>query len=66
MLMNFSRIDMPLPEPYISQDEIDMLVEMDRIDGIKHKLSEYERRFLNDTALSELCSSANESLSKQF
>lgn len=49
MLFNFSRIDMPLPEPYISQDEIDMLVEMDRIDGTKHKLSEQERRFSDAT-----------------
>lgn len=59
MLINFSRIDMPLPNPYISQDETDILLEMDRIDGIKHKFSEYERRFLNDTALSKLCSSAD-------
>lgn len=66
MLFNFSRIDMPLPEPYLWQDEIDILVEMDRIDGVKHKLSEQERRFLNDTTLSELCSSADESLSEQF
>lgn len=49
MLMNFSRIDMPLPQPYISQDEIDMLVEMDRIDGVKHELTKQERRFLDAT-----------------
>lgn len=51
MLMNFSAIAMPLPYPYVSQDEIDMLVEMDRIDGVKHKLSEQERRF-SDVVLS--------------
>lgn len=49
MLMNFSPIAMPLPYPYVSQDEIDMLVEMDRIDGVKHKLNEQERRFSDAT-----------------
>lgn len=49
MLFNFSRMGMPFPEPYISQDEIDMLVEMDRIDGVKHKLNEQERRFSDAT-----------------
>lgn len=49
MLFNFSRVDIQLPETYISQDEIDMLVEMYRIDGVKHKLSEQERRFSDAT-----------------
>lgn len=49
MLFNFNRIDIPLPEPYILQDKIDMLVKMDRLDGAKHKLSEQERRFSDAT-----------------
>ena len=50
MLMNFSPIAMPLPYPYVSQDEIDILVETDRIDDVKHTLAEIERRF-SDAAL---------------
>lgn len=49
MLINFSSMAVPLPEPYISQDERDILVEMDRIDDVKHKLIEHERRFFNAT-----------------
>lgn len=49
MLMNFSWIDTPMPDPYLSQDEIDMLVEIDRINDVKHQLTEHERRFLNAT-----------------
>ncbi len=52
MLMNFSPISAPLPMPYISQDETDILFEIDRLDGIKHKLTETERRF-SDAALSK-------------
>lgn len=50
MLMNFSPIVMPLPQPYISQDETDILLEIDRINGVKHELTEQERRF-SDAAL---------------
>lgn len=49
-MINFSPISMPFPSSYISQDEIDILLEMDRIDGIKHKLTEQERSF-SDAAL---------------
>ena len=66
MLMNFSPALNPLTNPYISQDEVNILLEIKRIDDSIRKIAEYERRFLNDTTLSELCSSANESLSEQF
>lgn len=66
MLMNFSPAINPLTNPYISQDEVDILLEIKRINDTTSKIAEYERRFLNDTTLSELCSSADESLSKQF
>lgn len=49
MIMNFSSVAIPLPEPYISQDETDILLEIDRIDGTKHQLDDIERRFLNAT-----------------
>lgn len=49
MLMNFSSIAVPFPMPYISQDETDILLEIDRINGVKHQLSEQERRFSDAT-----------------
>ncbi len=44
MLMNFSPITISMPQSYISQDETDILLEIDRTDGIKHRFTEYERR----------------------
>ena len=48
-----------MPQSYISQDETDILLEIDRTDGIKHRFTEYERRYLDGTALSELFGSAD-------
>lgn len=49
MLMNFSPITVQNFNSHKSQDEIDILLEIDRIEGVKHKLSDIERRFLNAT-----------------
>ncbi len=59
MLMNFSPITISMPQSYISQDEAGILLEINRVDGIKHKFTEYERRYLDGTALSELFASAD-------
>lgn len=42
MLMNFSPITISMPQSYISQDETDILLEIDRVDGIKHRFTEHE------------------------
>lgn len=59
MLMNFSPITISMPQSYISQDETDILLEIDRVDGIKHRFTEHERRYLDGAALSELFGSAD-------
>lgn len=59
MLMNFSPITISMPQSYISQDETDILLEIDRVDGIKHRFTEYERRYLDGAALPELFGSAD-------
>ena len=45
MLMNFSNILIPIPETYLTQDETDILVEIEKLDNEKYKLSDSERRF---------------------
>ena len=52
MLMNFSNISIPMPKPYLTQDETDILVEIEKLDNEKYKLSDAERRFY-DAAIFE-------------
>ena len=52
MLMNFSNISIPMPKPYLTQDETDILVEIGRLDNEKYKLTDVERRFY-DAAIFE-------------
>lgn len=47
--MNFSRITIPIPEHYLTQDETDILVEISRLNGEKHKIPDEERRFYDAT-----------------
>ena len=52
MLMNFSNISIPMPKPYLTQDETDILIEIGRLDNEKYKLTDSERR-LYDAAIFE-------------
>lgn len=52
MLMNFSNISIPMPKPYLTQDETDILIEIGRLDNEKYKLTDAERRFY-DAAIFE-------------
>ena len=45
MLMNFSNISIPMPKPYLTQDETDILVEIGKLNNEKYKLTDAERRF---------------------
>ena len=49
MLMNFSNISIPMPKPYLTQDETDILVEIGKLDNEKYKLSDAERRYYDAT-----------------
>ena len=49
MLINFSNISIPIPETYLTQDETDILVEIEKLDNEKYKLSDAERRFYDAT-----------------
>ena len=52
MLMNFSNISIPIPKPYLTQDETDILVEIGKLNNEKYKLTDAERRFY-DAAIFE-------------
>ena len=52
MLMNFSNISIPMPKPYLTQDETDILIETGKFDNEKYKLTDVERRFY-DAAIFE-------------